>query len=124
MKIFKKGSMLLVMLLCGCSIKGLAEQAFPNNTIPPLDMSSLISGGVNNSSLPEAEITLPNGGNSYTEKDFLSYYDDGQNYHDADYVLANFENAEESEKEARKISSSVREMTSQIRAVLDENDED
>ena len=32
--------------------------------------------------------------------------------------------AEESEKETRKISSSVREMTSQIRAVLDENDED
>ena len=99
MKILKKGSLLLVLLMCGCSIKGLAEQAFPNNTIPPLDMSSLISGGINNSSLPEAEITLPNGGNSYTAQDFLTYYDDGQNYHNNDYVLANFEDAEESERE-------------------------
>lgn len=99
MKLFKKGSLLLVLLICGCSIKGLAQQAYPNNTIPPLDMSSLISGGINNSSLPAAEITLPNGGNSYNAKDFLSYYDDYQNYHDNDYVLANFETAEESERE-------------------------
>ena len=84
MKILKKGSLLLVLLMCGCSIKGLAEQAFPNNTIPPLDMSSLISGGINNSSLPEAEITLPNGGNSYTAQEFLTYYDDGQNYNHTD----------------------------------------
>ena len=48
----------------------------------------------------------------------VNLLDEDNNVISIDYI------AEESEKEARKISSSVREMTSQIRAVLDENDED
>lgn len=99
MKGILKTSLISLLLLCGCSIKGLAQEAFPNNTIPPLNMSEIINSGIDNPSIPPAEITLPNGGKSYAAKDFLSHYDDGQNYHDNDYILNNIATADESEQE-------------------------
>lgn len=102
MKRFSK-VIILFLLLCSCSIERMAADLYPSNSIPPLNLSDFLSQssgtGNSSSSIPEVIITLPNGGQFYSQEDFLSFYDDYQNFHNEDYVLDNFKNADDAEQE-------------------------